>query len=284
MKKYRERFNIKGIGIVTALFISVGAFILINYVIPDNLTENQERPVDHENGSVEIPAIQLPKDSLNADMVGLFVYNGKIYTQTNTKINDTDAKALKDEKLGTTKGNIDEWSKQKDDDEELASTIGEMDVYSVKGYDKDFRLMVYQRQDGNHYAEFFENLNGLTISSGKDVFGKLNLVGNVTSAHWSAFSDWDNDIDNYKPIFDMDALNTFLIELNKTKPLPREQNSDPINSSRNNEEYRELALKLNDGSTVNLTLLRDGYIYYGITDVYFEMNEGVFSMFWDQLK
>ncbi|WP_303969718.1 hypothetical protein [Sporosarcina ureae] len=217
-------------------------------------------------------------------MVGLIVYNGKIYTQTNTKINPTDAKALKDDKLGTTKGNIDEWSRQKEYDEELASTIGVTDVYSVKGYDKNFRIMVDQGQDGNKYAEFFENLNGITISSGKDVFGKLNLVGNVNSAQWRAFSDWDNDIDNYKPIFDMDALNTFLKELNKTKPLPREQDSDPINNSRNNEEYRELALQLKDGSTVKLTLLRDGYIYYGLADVYFEMNEGVFSMFWNHLK
>lgn len=277
MKKYKQRPSVKSILIVVAVIMSIGVFTLINYVTQGSTKDNQDE-------NVEIPAIQLPKNNSSADMVGLFVYNGKIYTQTNSKINDTEAQALIDEKLGTTKGNIDEWSKQKAYDEELASTIGEMDVYSVKGYDQDFRLMVYHMQDGNHYAEFFENLNGITISSGEDIFGKLNLVGNIHSAQWRAFSDWDHDNENYKPIFDMDALNTFLKELNKTKPLPREQNSDPINSSRNNEEYRELALKLHDGSTVKLTLLRDGYIYYGMADVYFEMNEGVFSMFWNQLK
>ncbi|PIC57961.1 hypothetical protein CSV80_06550 [Sporosarcina sp. P12(2017)] len=284
MKKYRERFPVKGIVIVVALLISVGAFTLMNYVTSDSPTDNQDPLMDNENGSVEIPAIQLPKDSSNADMVGLIVYNGKIYTQTNTKINATDAKALIGDKIGTTKGNIDEWSKQKAYDEELASTIGEIDVYSVKGYDKDFRLMVYEGQVGNQYAEFYECLNGITISSGEDLFGKLNLVGNVTSAQWRAFSDWDNNIDNYKPISDMGVLNIFLEELKKTKPLPREQQSDPISNSRNDEEFRELTLTLHDGSTVTLILLKDGYIYYGITDVYFEMNESMFSKLWNLLK
>ena len=239
---------------------------------------------DNENISVEIPAIQLPKDTSNVDMVGLIVYNGKIYTQTNTEINAVDAKAIIGDKLGTTKGTIDEWSKQKEYDEELASTIGEMDVYSVIGYDKDFRIMVYQGQDENHYSEFYENLNGITISSGDDVFGKLNMVGNVASAQWRTFSDWDNSIDNYKQISDIEVLNTFLEELNITKPLPRKQNSDPIINSRNNEEFRELTLKLTDGSTVKLNLFKDGYIYYGITDVYFEMDESTFSKIWNQLK
>lgn len=157
-------------------------------------------------------------------------------------------------------------------------------MYSVKGYDEDFRLMVYEGQAGNQYAEFYECLNGITISSGEDLFGKLNLVGNVTTAQWRAFSDWDNNMDNYKPISDMGVLNIFLEELKKTKPLPREQQSDPISNSRNDEEFRELTLTLHDGSTVILTLLKDGYIYYGITDVYFEMNESMFSKLWNLLK
>lgn len=284
MKKDRKKFNVKGIGIVAAVLISVGTFTLVNYVSTDGTSGNQGAFDGNEDKGVKIPAIQLPKVTSNADMVGLIVYNGKIYTQTNTEINAADARAILDAKLGTTKGNIDEWSKQKAYDEELASTIGETDVYSVKGYDKNFRIMVYQEQDGNQYAEFYENLNGITISSGEDIFGKLNMVGNIASAQWRNFSDRDNSIDNYKQILDMGVLNSFVEELNKTKPLPREQNSDPINTSRNNEEYRELTLKLTDGSTVNLTLLRDGYIYYGITDVYFEMNESTFSILWNLLK
>ena len=91
-------------------------------------------------------------------------------------------------------------------------------------------------------------------------------------------------IDNYKSFSDMAILNTFLEELQKTKPFPRELHTDPINTSRKDEEYRELTVNLQDGSKVVLTLLKDGYIYYGFADVYFEMTENIFSKMWNQLE
>lgn len=284
MKKDRKVFNVKGVKIVATLLISVGTFTLINFIVSVSTIGNQQAHVVNGSGDVKIPAIQLPKDTSNADMIGLIVYNGKIYTDTNTEINAVDAKAIIGDKLGTTKGGIDEWSKRITYNKELASTIGKTDVYSVKGYDKNFRIMVYQEHSDNKYAAFYENLNGITISSGEDVFGKLNIVGNVSSAQWRAFGDWYNDIDNYKSISDMAVLNTFLKELKKTKPLPRKQNSEPISNFQNNEEYRELTLNLNDGSMVKLTLLKGGSIYYGFTDVYFQMNESVFLEIWNQLN
>lgn len=284
IKSGRKRFNVKGIGIAAALLVSVGAFTLFNSVTPDISTGNQDALVVNKDGSVEIPAIQLPEDTSSANMIGLIVYNGKIYTQTRTEIDAENAKAIIGDKLGTTRGTIDEWSKKEAYDEEFASTIGETDVYSVKGYDKDFRIMTYQEQDGKQYAEFYENLNGITINSGEDVFGELNMVGNVSSAQYRTFSDWDNSIENYQPITDLETLNTFVAELNRAKPFPRGQNSDPISNSRNNENFRELTVNLNDGSMVRLTLLRDGYIYYGHMGVYFQMNEDVFSKMWSQFE
>lgn len=284
IKKNRKIFNVKGIGIATALLVSAGAFFFFNNVIPDSSTGNQDELVVNKDGSVEIPAIQIPQDTSSASMIGLIVYNGKIYTQTRTEIDEEASKEIIGEKLGTTKGTIDEWSKEEAYDEEFASTVGIADVYSVKGYDKDFRIMAYEEQDGKIYTEFYENLNGVTIDNGKDVFGKLNIEGNLSSAQYRTFSDWDNDIDNYLPITDMEILNTFVLELNKTKPIPRGQNSDPISNSRTDEEFRELSLKLNDGTTVRLTLLKEGVIYYGFMGVYFKMDETVFSEVWSQLQ
>ncbi|CAG9609121.1 hypothetical protein [Pseudoneobacillus rhizosphaerae] len=284
MKSARKRFNLKGFGIAAALLVSLGTFTLFNNGTPDNTTGNQTELVVNKDGSVEIPAIQLPEDNSSADMIGLIVYNGKIYTQTRTVIDTEDAKAIIGDKLGTTKGTIDEWSEQKAYDEEFASTIGKTDVYSVKGYDKDFRVMTYQEQDGKGYAEFYENLNGMTINSGEDVFGELKMVGSVSSAKYRTFSDWNNSIENYQPITDFETLNTFVAELIKAKPFLRGQNSDPIGNSRTDEQFRELSIKLNDGSTVNLTLLKDGYIYYGYMSAYFQMNEDVFSKMWEQIQ
>lgn len=284
MHKGRKRFNGKILGVTAVLFLSFGAFAFFNSIATDNLIGNSEALIVNEDGSVEIPALQLPEDTSNAEMIGLIVYNGKTYTQTRTEINAEDAKALLGEKLGTTKGTIDEWSKQEVYDEEFASTIGVTDVYSVKGYDKDFRIMAYSEQDGGQYAEFYENLDGITVSSGEDVFGKLNMAGNVSSAQWRTFSDWDNEIDNFTPIPDTASVNIFLEELNKAKPRPREQNSDPIGDSRNNEEFKELIIYLDDGSRVSLTLLKDGYVYYGFMGVFFEMNKDAFSTMWNQLQ
>ncbi|MDM5328503.1 hypothetical protein [Neobacillus sp. CF12] len=164
-------------------------------------------------------------------MIGLIVFNGKIYTQTRTEIGAENAKAIIGEKLGTTKGTIDEWSKQEAYDEEFASTIGIADVFSAKGYDSNFRIMTYGERDGEPYAEFYENLNGITINSGKDVFGKLKTVGNVSSAEYRTFSDWDKSVENYHLIADMKILNDFVKELNKTKPFLRGENTDPISNS-----------------------------------------------------
>lgn len=283
MKSNRKRYNLKGIGVAAALVVSIGTFTLFNIDL-NNTTNNPNTPVVMEDGGVNIPAIQLPEENMSADMIGLIVYNGKIYTQTRTEIDAEAAKEIKGEKLGTTKGTIDEWSKQEAYDEEFASTVGTADVYSVKGYDKDFRIMTYGVRNGETYTEFYENLNGITINDGEDVFGKLNMIGNVSTAQYRTFSDWNNNIDKYQPITDLETLNTFIVELNKAKPFPRGQNSDPIRNSRNDERFRELSIKLNDGSTVKLTLLKDGYIYYGFMGAYFKMDEDVFLKMWKQIQ
>lgn len=279
---YTSKKNyMKGIGIVAALIISIGGYAIFD---ADFSSNNEDIIVMMKNGSVIIPTIQLPKENIQADMIGLIVYNGKIYTQTKTEIAGENAKAIIGEKLGTTKGTIDEWSKQEAYDEELASTTGISTVYAVRGYDKDFRIMTYDEIDGKPYAEFYENLNGITITNGHDVFGKLNIIDNVSLANYRTFNDWNNSIDNYRSIADMTVLNDFVEELNKSKPFPRENDSDPISHSQNNEEFRELTIHLKDGTKVSLTLLKENAIYYGYMAAYFKMDDAVFREMWGMLQ
>ncbi|MEH7012428.1 hypothetical protein V7087_16710 [Neobacillus niacini] len=286
MKNDRKGYSLISIGIVAGLLLSFGTLALFNnkFFSPNGTTNDQNTPIATNSDGVKIPAIQLPEGNSKADMIGLIVYNGKIYTQTRTEIGAANAKAIIGEKLGTTKGTIDEWSKQEAYDEEFASTIGKADVFSAKGYDTNFRIMTYGERDGEPYAEFYENLNGITINSGEDVFGKLKTVGNVSSAEYRTFRDWDNSVDNYHPIADMKVLNDFVEQLNKTQPFPRGENSDPISNSRSNEEFRELTIQLNDSTKVKLILLKDGYIYYGYMGAYFKMDEDVFSKIWKQIQ
>ncbi|MFD1019719.1 hypothetical protein [Thalassobacillus hwangdonensis] len=246
-----------------------------------NEKETTEAGGESDNG-VEIPAIQLPEgsDMATADMIGLIVYQGNIYTQTNTEISPEDAKELVGEKLGRTTGTIDEWSEQEDYEKEFASSTGVGDVFAVKGYEPSFRIMMY----GDDHAEFYEHLNGITVASGEDVFGKMNMTGNVVSAEYQFYSDWYQSRGNKKPIGDEEVVNTFVEDLNETKPLVRSESNDPIGDLRSDETHKKLYLTLEDGSRVQLTLLEGGYIYYGYGGVYFQMDEAQFSDMWELLE
>jgi hypothetical protein len=283
MPKRQNIFNAKGFIAVAVVIVSIGAYILYKDLIYQEEAIHDTNPtVVNEDGSVEIPAIELPEDSSHADMIGLIVYDGKIYTQTDTEIDVERAKSVLGEKLGTTKGTIDEWSKQEAYDEEFASTIGVADVYAVKGYDKDFRIMVYDETNGT--AEFYECLNGITVSNGSDVFGKLNMINNVTAAQYRTFTDWNNSIENYHEISKLDIVNMFIEDLNNALPVPRTMDNDPIGDFRSDEQFRKLIIHLQDGSKVRLTLLEGGYVYYGFANVYFEMDEEAFTKMWNVIN
>jgi hypothetical protein len=282
-----KRYKSKGIAFVASLFVLLGGYRIYNHYIHNDHNQampNPNTPIVTEDKGVQIPAIQLPENSESADMIGLIVYNGKIYTQTKTEIDVNRAKDLLGEKLGTTKGTIDEWSKQDEYAVEFASSIGKADVYTVKGYDKEFRIMTYDERGGEVFSEFYECLNGITVHDGRDVFGKLKLTGNILNAQYRNFSDWDYNVDNYYPVEDINALNAFIEELNDTVPHTSEHLEDKIGDFRNDEEFKELILHLNDGTKVSLVVIKGGYVQYGYTNLYFKMDDEQFAKMWEQLN
>lgn len=237
-------------------------------------------------GSVGIPKMELPKQSNAAmDMIGLIVYQGRIYTQTSSKISPEAAKAVLGEKIGRTKGNIDEWSSQKEFDIELASSIGEQDVYMVKGYNRSFRIMTYQVTDGQVWSEFFECLNGITISSGADLFQKLKIMGNVQSVNWESFDSWNGSKNEVKPIAINPAVQAFLQELYNSKPIEYKNLSKELyDKGDRNKTTKFLDLKLKDQSEIQIALHHGGYVRYSNALVFFKLDEKVFNALWDNLK
>src|SRR5699024_6880084 len=209
---------------------------------------SHDGPVYTDNGGVYIPEINIPEnETTDVDMMGLIVYNGKIYTQTTAALNPESAESLLGEKLGTTKGNLNEWSNQKEYSTEFASSIGEEDVYSVKGYDDDYHIMAYSKSDGDVYAELFESFNDIKVNKGKDFFGKLKLVDNVENAQYQSYSNWNNSINSYIQCDNLELVNTFLKNLNQTKPILYEDVIDATGGFRNDESYRDVLLNLNNG-------------------------------------
>lgn len=232
---------------------------------------------------VIIPKIELPDKSsgAQADMIGLVVYQGNIYTQAAIRIEAADAAALRGEKLGRTTSGIDEWS-GKDAYTELASNIGETDIYAVKGYDSGFLVMSYTEADGQVFAELYEHTNGITVNSGADLIGKLNLDGRIASAQWESFDSWNNGKQQYLPLPEGAALNGFLSALNAAKPLSAD--SLMAQGIYDNEDRKLVYLELADKARVELTLFGKGLVRYGNAPVFFEVEPGAFQALWDNLK
>ncbi|WP_040951922.1 hypothetical protein [Gorillibacterium massiliense] len=235
-----------------------------------------------QQGAVVIPQMELPKQTGAAmDMIGLVVYKGKIYTQTGTTVAGADAKALLGEKIGTAKGNINEWSTQDAYATELASTVGGT-IYTIKGYDSSFRLISYTEQNGEVWADILECLNGITVTKGADVFGKLHLAGNVQSAEWETFDSW-NEGKGIRQTQNPDIkVDGFLQALDEATPLPREEKLDEL-LGESGENQKFLTLKLKDQTMVTLRLFKDGYIMYGNAAVLFKTDAPAFAELWNQL-
>ncbi|MFA9558270.1 hypothetical protein ACERII_13260 [Evansella sp. AB-rgal1] len=256
---------------------------------PTNVTEEGSSPgsnTEKTEEGVVIPAIQLPKRTSSTesmDMIGLIVYQGRIYTQTAAQMEESYVEDLKGEKLGTTKPTIDEWSKQDDYAVEFASSIGTTEVYSVKGYDKEFRIMSYGKYDGRVYAEFYETLNGITVYSGEDVFGKLHLFDRITSAKYQSYSNWNYDNNKLHSLENLELINTFVKKLNHTTPYTYEQVRSEVESQRNDPSFRQMILSVEDGTSVEIVLYKSGLISYGYGGVFFKMDDELFEEVWSEM-
>lgn len=279
LAKKQPKWKFKFIGSIVVSAIVLGSFFSfgINFLPKQKYDTKQMQ--DFVSEPIHIPKIQLPDHSMaNAKMVGLIVYKAKIYTLASSTVNSTNAKSLLDEKLGTTKGTIDEWSTQDDYSKELASTIGETDVYSVKGYSSDFRIMTYQENEGNIYSDIYECLNGITLTRGSDLFGEMNLSNNVSSAKWESFDSWNESKNEFQDITIDEDFTTFVEALYDASPLL--DNESIITNKWKTGKIVTFILK--DGSTFSLRLFPGGYISYS-NSVLFKMNDTAFSKILNKL-
>lgn len=279
IKNHQASSYFKRLGVVFSILVAMGLMLVVTNQFTTRVTEPNHPVV--EDGQVIIPRIELPENDTISDMIGLIVFNDRIYTQTTTQISGKDGQALLGEKLGRTSGSLDEWSGKEAYEEQFASTIGQTDVYSVRGYDQNFRIMTYSNNGEDVYIEFYENLNDIKLKSGQDLFGKLNLAGQVLSAKYRLFSEWDQGIEKYADVKDFNTLTNFVSALNDTTPHPRLPNDSVFDDLRNNQGFKELTIQLKDGSQIALTLYKPGYIYYGYMDAYFKMNQPIFSEMWE---
>lgn len=289
IKKERKtkRISTKTWGLLAASICLV-ALVGVIYIISRNTPEpptpntsgfaNNDVDVSTAKG-VYIPAAQMPaglSGNASADMIGLVVYQGNIYKESEY-YNHEDAlkiEPLLNEYLGQATGTIDEWSDKKEYETEYASSIGGS-VYSVSGYNTDFRVGLkneYTDDDGNKQLSitFMDRLNGITLTTGKDLFeDRLQISGNIESVTWQSHNDWFNDIQNYH---ELDMTNTrwanFIKEID-TAEFEYLWNGNSTSSIYNVDEQLHLILNMKDDTQVPLRLIADGYVGYEPLGWYF---------------
>lgn len=280
-KNMKKSTNKRFVSIAAGLVVLILVTTLATQLIGNNKGKNNDKLASNEG--VYIPKLELQEDTnIKASMIGLIVYQGKIYTQ-GSMINPEDAKNLLGEKLGTTKGNITEWSKQEDYAVELASTIGIQDVFEVKGYDKAFRIMSYQEIDGEIYAQIFECLNDMTIVIGSDLYKKFEIENNIKEVAYESFDSWNNGKLEYQPMTNIEGLNDFLIALGAATPYEQETLSNLFeDQSEGNQKFVYITLK--DGTSVELRLFKDGYVFYTGAHIFFKVDTIAFESFWNMVE
>ena len=221
---------------------------------------------------LRIPALSVPepKEWAMYDMIGTLVYNGSIYTQTENQYMDLEAEQranLLGDYLGHATMSLDEWSSFEEYDKEFASTY-EGDVYSVKGYDPDFRVCIrYEEEyDGEKhlFLFFLERLNDITINTGYDVFeARLKVREKFVGYKWESHDDWDNARNIYHDLeLDEEDWARFMDMVDTCKFVNTWDPDTKSSSIYRTDNQIHLYIQLDDGLKVHMRLIEGGYVGY----------------------
>lgn len=228
---------------------------------------------------VYVPEIKLEHSEYSSDSLAyaILVYNGAVYTNSDyfNYGNKNTAFDLIGDYIGEAVDSYDSCFFHKTYEElsktEFASSFSGK-VYSVKGYSKDFLICIvsdYTNENNETVQDvyFMEKLNGIKLDTGKDLFGKrFNIKENTVSVSYQIHDDWNNGKKIFKPISLDDDFMKFIDELYSGKfEYTYETNKDIYDISKQAHIY----ITLKDGITIELRLIKGGYVGYQKMGWYF---------------
>lgn len=204
-----------------------------------------------------------PKIHILTDSMPSIVYYGNIYTF------DGDIKCdviIKESLLGDYLGSASGTMSIKDESKNVFASIVAMgEVYSVNGYDKEFRICIYDEE--NSYIVFYDNLDEDNLVTGNDLYGKLFLKNNYVDVLYQLHDDYMNMQDNYKECSQLNQsdIDEFIDSLYKSPfvTITAEEEIDKIpNYDTEGDKIAHLYFKMNDETTIAITLYENGYVHY----------------------
>ncbi len=249
--------------------------------VEEELSKQESEPEIQEQEGVYVPAVELPEkqENADADMIGLVVYQNGIYTQADDYYGAEAERIdpLVGEHLGTASGSINCLNGQDPEaySTEFASTF-EGEVYTVKGYDPDFRICIRREAEDENgepslWIEFLERVNDITLTTGKDLFeDRLHLNGRIEQVLWQSHDDWNNGRSNLQNA-SMEDPSTWETFLEETEAGEWIYTWDPKakNSIYDTDKQAHVLLDLDDGSSVKIRLIEGGYVGYDGLGWYF---------------
>ncbi len=227
---------------------------------------------DNIEDGIFIPPIEItPKgDGVVADMIGLIVYGGRVYTEAERiEMSESDINSFVGQHLGSATGEIDEWSGSDVYSKEFAATIvGE--VYSMNGYISDFRIITVDAE-GRSIATY-ENLNDITLEVGQDLYGehRLNLIG-INNISAMGFDSWYHGTEEQKPLeISSDTAEQFISDIMSAPFVAVELDR----AAMSNENAAFLHIVTSNGTPLSLFVTEGGYLRYShmYGDIYLDMS------------
>ena len=196
------------------------------------------------------PMPEAPEAGMAADMMGFFIHDGRMYTQTTQYV----GASLLGERVASVTGDIDEWSGAEEEYVEGASSVAG-EVYTVRGYDEGFRLALVTDAG----AELYDCLSGISLSSGADLFESRLHIENAVAAWCVPDADWEWELDSRRYI-ELEALEPFVATLLASPMQDWDRGSE--NGDIYDFDYAEahLYLELADGAVVPLRLFENGCV------------------------
>ena len=229
---------------------------------------------------IYIPPLEIgtPSDVMASDMIGFFIYEGRIYVEYDP--GEMAGQVEIGEYIGRTDGSIDEWTDEEGYVDFAGSVSG--DFYTVKNFDPRFMLAANVYDDVYLY---YINDNGITLDSGADLFEhRLHMKGHVSEVSYMTRYNWyySTGISEALDPSENSEVESFVNALNRsrfmhTKDIPLTNGATNIYDGL---EAYHLYIKLDNGFTVHLRLFNGGYVMFdGMDSVCVKVDTEKFESF-----
>ncbi|MBQ8813209.1 MAG: hypothetical protein IJZ85_01750 [Lachnospiraceae bacterium] len=235
----------------------------------------QSRTEETPAVGVVIPPLEVSHEENSvADMIGFFIYQGRVYVQYRLENGIDD---LVGEYVGRATGSIDEWSSEEDYVELAGSISG--DIYTVNGMSPEFMLCIPRGEQ----VDLFINDNGLTLETGADLFEeRLHLSGNYLAVEYEGRESWFYGKEEVYSVGSEHetVISRFVEAMNEAEfmwaeDIPLEEGQRNIFDDK---EIYHLYFRMENGLTVHLRLFDGGYVMFSaLHRVCVQIDEAAFS-------